>query len=67
LSATNDGRDAHGAEHHGDFFPSLKVVHPVTVIAVVGAIAAAIGLGCTIACGIDMFREWAKRGKVLPF
>ncbi len=31
------------------------------VIAVVGALAAAIGLGCTIVCGIDVYREWVKR------
>ncbi len=37
----------------------------MTVIAVIGALAAAVGLGCTIVYGIDLYREWLKRARVL--
>jgi ABC-type proline/glycine betaine transport system permease subunit len=33
----------------------------VIAIAIVGAVAAAIGLGCTIVHGVDLYREWVKR------
>jgi len=39
------------------------VATSLVVVAVVGALAAAIGLGCTIAYAIDLYREWLERAR----
>ncbi len=38
-----------------------------TIVLAIVAVAAAIGLGCTIVYGIDLYREWVKGGRILPF